>query len=181
MMPVLSIVMPTIKGREDYLKRAMLVYEQRTDAEIEWLIVHDRPTCGQAWNEGAAQATGTFLHLSADDLEPWTFHWLSVAIHATQRGGVPLGTVREGAELFGNDFCRVPFCRREWWQDIPADLHYYTDNAFTDLMVRDGHEPVTAPGYDFLHRKAMVGRGAGMSESDRMERDSAVYRRWSLV
>lgn len=180
-MAILSVVVPTVVGRESHLERTICSYEEHTRVEIEWLVVHDRPTCGLAWNEGAALATGEYLHITADDLEPDGFDWLRVAVETTDHWGVPLGRVREGSETFGRDFCRVPFCRREWWRDVPADMHYYTDNAFTELMIERGHVPTVAVGYDFNHRRAMVGRGAGMTEMERMEHDNRAYLQWRLT
>jgi hypothetical protein len=37
---------------------------------IELIVIKNEPTCGIAWQKGAEQATGDFLHFTADDLEP---------------------------------------------------------------------------------------------------------------
>lgn len=175
---LLSIVIPTIAGREDQLDRTIARYNALTRVGIEWLIERDHPTCGAAWNAGAAKATSEVLHISADDLEPEAPDWLNAAARVLEAGFAPLGLVRED-ELgtFGGDFCRVPICLRDWWVDVPADLHYYTDNAFTDLMGASGHPPLIAEGYDFYHRRSMVGRGAGMEEGDRVQHDWTIYSR----
>jgi hypothetical protein len=174
---MLSIVMPTIAGREKELTRSLTVYAQCTPGvEIEWLIEKGHPTCGAAWNAGAAKATGDILHMAADDIEPQTAAWFPAALAVLERGGVPLGWVREDWGWFGRDFCRVVICRREWWPKLPDEMHYWNDNLFTDLMVKAGHAPRVAPGFDFFHRRSMIGRGAGMSETDRLEHDRELYK-----
>ena len=168
----LSIVCPTIPGREDELARSIDAYERLTPVEIEWIIERGHATCGAAWNAGALKATGEILHMSADDGEPETDAWFPAALAVIERDDVPLGWVREDTHTFGRDFCRVVICRREWWQDVP-ELMYYSDNAFTDLMVAGGHDPVIAPGFDFYHRRSLVGRD---DTPERVARDEAAYR-----
>jgi hypothetical protein len=168
----LSIVMPTVPGRQDELARTIDAYERLTpNAEIEWIIERGHDTCGTAWNAGARKATGEVLHMGADDGEPETDRWLPAAELALALSRVPLGWVREGDQTFGRDFCRVVICRREWWQDVP-DLHYFSDNCWTDLMIAAGHTPMVAEGFDFYHRKSMVGRD---ESPERLERERAAY------
>jgi hypothetical protein len=166
----LSIVIPTVPGREDELARTIAVYERLTAEPIEWIIERGHDNCGAAWNAGAMKATGYLLHMGADDLEPETAAWLSWAVATVKANGVPVGWVREGQGKFGRDFCRVPFCRREWWQPVP-EVHYWSDNAFTELMCMAGHFPTVADGFNFYHRRSMVGRD---ESSERLRRDRTV-------
>src|ERR1035441_473431 len=133
---LLSVIMPTIDGRPLELGRTMDAYERLTPVPIEWHVLHNYPNCGVAWNVGAAIATGDILHMGADDIEPVSDAWFPAALAAIERGMVPLGWVNEpsGAGTFGRDFPRVVICRREWWRDVP-EIHYWSDNAFGDLMV----------------------------------------------
>lgn len=158
-MPGVSIVIPTIAGRESDFARAAAAYERLTAPGcIEWIVELDHPTCGAAWNAGAARATGTYLHFTADDLEPMTAAWLPAAAAACEQGYVPLGIVQEpGLKPIGRDFPRVPFCRREWWIPVPP-IHYFSDNAFGALVGRAGHPGLVADGYDFYHHRSLVGR-----------------------
>lgn len=171
-MSLLTIVMPTILGREEELERTIEAYERLTPAKIEWIVEHDHPTCAAAWTAGAEKATGEMLHLGNDDLEPETTGWFIAAAHCLRAGNVPLGWVTEDAlGRFGRDFTRVPMCMREWWRPLP-DLHYYSDNLFGDWMRQAGHPPTIAEGFDFYHRRSMVGRD---ESRPRVERDYAVY------
>lgn len=171
-----SIVIPTMPGREDELDRTIAAYKSRTSIEIEWLIEHDHPTCAAGWNAGAARATGEILHMGADDLEPTSDLWLPAAVAAIERGCIPLGWVTEDEiGRFGRDFARVPACQRDWWRDVPPELHYYSDNWFGDQMARDGHTATAVDGFVFYHRRSMVGR----NEAEWVSRDHAAYQRLS--
>jgi hypothetical protein len=167
----LSVVLPTIPGRESQLARTIDAYERLTPVEIEWIIERGHPNCGAAWNAGALKATGEILHMSADDGEPETDAWFPAALTVIEQGGVPLGWVREDTSTFGRDFCRVVICRREWWQPV-IERQYFSDNHFDDLMRAAGHTPTIAPGFDFYHRRSLIGRDDG---PERVERDRIAY------
>jgi hypothetical protein len=170
----LSIVIATIAGRETELERTVRVYEERTPVEIEWVIEHDHPNVGAGWNAGAARATGEILHLSNDDIEPETAGWLAAAESVLGCSGVPVGLIREDvAGTFGRDFCRIPTCLRAWWLPVPEIL-YFSDNAFTDRMVATRHPVIVAEGFDFYHRRSMVGRD---ETPERVARDRDTYLR----
>lgn len=172
----LSIVMPTIAGREDELERTIAVYQRYTSVEIEWVIETGHDTCGAAWNAGVPKTTGEILHMGADDIEPESAGWFTAALECLERGFVPLGWVREdrgdGDYVFGRDFARVVICRREWWVDVPPELHYYSDNFFDDAMRAASHLPVPVVGFDFYHRRSMVGRD---ESPERVARDREAY------
>lgn len=171
---ILSVVMPTITGREQELARSIEAYERLTPLPIEWVIEHDHPTCAAAWDAGVPKTTGEILHMGADDIEPATDEWFPAALKVIEQGNVPLGWVMEHGVTFGRDFARVVICRREWWRDINPELHYWSDNQFDDLMRESGHQPVVAEGFDFLHRKSLIGRP---DEAGWMERDRRIYER----
>lgn len=172
----LSIVVPSIAGRETDLASTLLTYERLTPSSIEWIIEYHHANCGAAWNAGVAKATGDFVLIAADDLEPETAAWLPAALRTVEKCRVPLGLVREDViGTFGRDFCRVPFCRREWWRDVP-EIHYYSDNAWSDLMIMLGHVPTVAEGFDFYHRRSTVGRD---ESPERVDRDRLGYEYWA--
>lgn len=174
-MTVLSIVLPTIKGREKDFSRTLAAYAERTPGvEIEWLLEFDHPTVASAWNAGAAKATGEILHLGNDDLEPEEARWFQCASVALDAGFTPVGWIREDvAGRFGRDFPRIPICKREWWTvPLTPELHYYADNQFGDRMRVAGHPVIATDGYDFYHRRSMVGRD---ETPERVERDRSTY------
>ena len=55
---MISVIVPTVVGREDHYARCVAAYERTAGDRIEIITIRDRPTCGLAWNEGAAQAKG---------------------------------------------------------------------------------------------------------------------------
>lgn len=84
-----SVVIPTVDGREEYLDRCIRGYEERTDAEVELLIVRNRWSGGEAWQIGSQEATGDYLHLTNDDIIPGE-GWLGDCVEAVRRGMVPV-------------------------------------------------------------------------------------------
>jgi hypothetical protein len=201
-MTKISVVIPTIKGREHHLERCLAAYRDRSELALEVLIMRDLETCGRAWNLGAMVAEGEYLHLTADDLEPH-IGWDHAAVEACERGQIPAPEIHsERGALAPDDpglpiessggywdrrladweitmnTCVVPFCRtRDWEGNIGPVLeaHYYTDNYFTDQCRRSGLEVVVRRAYAFTHHWAKEGRGAGMTEAQRMEVDRAIY------
>lgn len=168
----LSIICPTLPGRESELARTIETYECLTPVEIEWIIERGHDNCGSAWNAGVPKASGEIVHMGADDIEPETDAWWPAAAPVLLAGFVPLGWVREDEiGRFGRDFCRVVICRREWWQPV-IEQQYWSDNFFDDLMRAAGHTPMVAEGFDFYHRRSMVGRDDG---PERIARERAAY------
>ena len=62
-------------------------------------------------------------------------------------------------------------CRREWWQPV-IEQTYFSDNHFDDLMRAAGHMPMVVEGFDFYHRRSMIGRDDG---PERMAREREAY------
>ena len=174
---ILSIVIPTIAGREATLERTLTAYQDRCrpGCEFETIVIRDRPTCGDAWNAGAELAQGEYLHFGADDLEPADPTWWAGAIAVCLAGALPVGWVTEHDQRFGLDFARVPFLRRDWWPlagPMPEQLHYFTDTLITDRLARHGIRTCQAPGFDFFHHRSMVGRD---ETPERLDRDHDLY------
>lgn len=189
---MISVIIPTVPGREEHLERCVRAYEERTLRPPEIIVVENKPTCGIAWQEGAEQATGTFIHFSADDLEPHD-GWANAAITAIGMGWLPAPRIlrpdgslescgrweeeqRTGDET---EMTRIPFMSHEQWKRIGPMIptHYYTDNwisfkgGLLDIPTR------VHRGYQFTHHWAQAGRGAGMSMQSRMLHDQAIYER----
>jgi hypothetical protein len=186
----ISVVIPTIPGREAHLERCVNAYTERSHAEIELIVIPGRPTCGIAWNDGAAKAGGEYLHLTADDLEPLE-GWDDAALETLRACKIPaplILTPKGGIESAGGwwdrvpvdwapttNTCVVPFCRRRDWEaNIGPSLecHYYTDDWFTDQCRRAGCEVVVRLPYRFMHHWASEGRG---DEPAKLERDRLIY------
>lgn len=99
---MIFIVIPTIDGRQEFLERTLEGYGARTQAEFSFIVIHDAPTCGLAWQVGARQAVevaqkwslteASYLHLTADDIVPG-YDWDHAAMSMVHSGGVPIPLV----------------------------------------------------------------------------------------
>lgn len=170
---MISVVIPTIAGREHWLKRCLKAYKDTSPADTEFIVIHDKPACGIAWNEGIEQAQGDYIHLSADDLEPHS-GWWQHAVQICDEGNLPAprllnsdGTLqacgdneveKEDGVVVG--FTRVPFLSREQAETIypVIETHYYTDVWVSEVGRCYGMEVILSRSYLFTHHFAGEGR-----------------------
>lgn len=165
----ISIVIPTIKGRESWLEKCLEGYKQ-TAPLAEVIIIRDAPSCGVAWEEGYAQTTRPYIHFTADDIVPcrdWyreALKWLDLdtipaANVRNQRGGPnhcdsPLGEMGHVPNIL------VPLLKRHmielggWFQPF----HYGTDDWITYRAVQLGYPVERCWEYKVTHFVAPEGR-----------------------
>ncbi len=192
-MSLISVVIPTIPGREAVFTRVYAAYANDTYGphSVEFIVERGHPTVGRAWQAGAEKAAGDYIHLTNDDCEPHP-GWWHPAVEAVERGYVPAPQVYDRAggpqslPVWGSvasDWTPVhcgtiPFLGRSQWENIQPlfTAHYWTDQFITDRAQAAGWPCVLRTGYAFTHYWAQPGRGAGMSEADRMAHDKALYR-----
>jgi hypothetical protein len=175
---VISVVCPTVDGREAHYTRCLNAYSHTVGDVLEWLPCFNLRTCGIGWQMGADAATGDFLHFTADDLEPHP-GWAEAAMRAARDDIIPMPTIygpSGGIEPLGpatQGCTRIPFCTMEQWKKIGPmiPLHYYTDNWFSERARQAGYLLREVPEYAFTHHWAQPARGAGMSQSERMVHD----------
>jgi hypothetical protein len=186
----ITVVIPTVAGRETDLARCLNAYHERSVHHIAVTTFKDRPTCAEGWNAGAAEADGDYLHFSADDLEPHK-GWDVAAIEACDAGVLPAPRIVNpagrldycgvhGVEM--EDWARVqmsviPFMPLGLWKQIGPvpPIHYYSDNYVSWRAGLAGWPTVVRRGFEFTHHWAKPGRGAGMSYEQRMAHDRAAY------
>lgn len=191
--PRISVIVPTVPGREDHLARCTDAYTRLAagNYDLELIVEHDHRSCGLGWQAGAQYASGDFIHLTDDDIEPWP-GWHVPAIEVVERGCIPAPQVYSPAGypqshpqpgFVGSDWTVVhmsalPFCSRQQWEEIQPlfTAHYFTDDFFSVRAQRAGWTVRLRTGYAFTHHWAQVRRGAGMPEPDRMRNDEALYR-----
>lgn len=188
---MISIIIPTITGREDHLARCIAAYEANTTEAYEIIIERDHPACGPGWNAGAGRAAGDYIHFSADDLEPHA-GWDTAALEtvAAQRLPAPRLINQHGrldsCGLHGVEMENgavvpmsvVPFLPMDLWRNHVAPvlpIHYFTDNWISWKARRAGWSTVVNRQFAFTHHWAEHGRGAGMTYDQRMEHDKRVY------
>ncbi|MHB8742580.1 MAG: hypothetical protein ACYC9L_05580 [Sulfuricaulis sp.] len=183
---VISVVIPTIPGREHLLAKTEASYRAEN---TQLIVVKGRPTCGEAWVEGASRAEGDYLHFSADDIEAHPGWWGKAAV-LSELGFLPAPRIlntdgslqscgdwdvemRDGAIP---EFTRVPFLSKEQWAAIDPlvtpfleKAHYYTDNIVSWAGRKLGMETVVCRSYELTHHLAGQGR------LDRMRQDFELF------
>lgn len=192
-LPLISVVIPTIAGREELLAMCKDDYLalSGTNANVQLIVVEDAPSCGAAWQMGSEQAEGDYIHLTADDIEPLE-GWDRAAIDAWHMGVAPAsrvwrpdGSLESGVrwETDGDDWAeaglvQVPFCSYDAWHDFigpMVPIQYYSDNWFTHKAVDYGCKVRLTPGYSFIHHRPPVLRAG---ESEQTLRDRRRYERY---
>jgi hypothetical protein len=175
-----SIVIPTIKGREELFTQTIGAYKasKPSSVEFEFIKPSGYATIGEAWNVGALKATGTFTHLSADDVSPHD-GWLDAAVNATNRGewpcpriinvdgslhscgtlggGMLLPESADGTDVASSPF---PFFRTERWIQIgpTPPIHYYADDYLGWRARSAGLLPTVCRDYLLTHHEGTTGR-----------------------
>jgi hypothetical protein len=173
-----SVVIPTIRGREELFEQTVTGLEDTTHVDLQLIVVRDRPTCGEAWNEGASLAGGDYLMLATDDMLPHA-GWSEAACDAADADVYPApwikrldgsteccGTLGCGL-LLGEDardglpVCNspIPFMRRKDWPlvgpSIPA--HCYSDDYLGYKARLAGLSVEVRRAYLFTHLDGQVG------------------------
>jgi len=189
-MTTITVVIPTVSGREADLVRCLDAYHARSTCDVNAVTFKDLGNCAEGWNAGAAFAKGDYLHFSADDLEPHE-GWDVAAIEAVEAGVLPAPRIVNPAGKL--DYCGVHNVEMEDWARVqmsvipfmPVDLwkrigpvpliHYYSDNYVSWRAARAGWPTVVRRGFAFTHHWAQPGRGAGMSYEQRMVHDEALF------
>lgn len=191
-MPDITVIIPTVSGRERYLTECIASYETNTRATVEFQVHKDLPGVAYGWQRGAEAARGRWLHMTNDDAEAKP-GWDVPAIEMAERGiqpcprlfnpdGAPWGNAPADRDPFNMahgtvvPMSSMPFLNRDWWPSItplPPGMHYFTDNWVSWRLELIGIPSAVCHGYDFIHHWATEHRGAGWSEGQRMQIDQA--------
>ena len=167
-----SIICPTVTGREESLARTHAAYCRYT-SDFEFIVIKDLPTCGHAWNAGYKEATGDYIHLTADDIEPFS-PWAEIGVASVEAGFLPCARVlnSDGSlQSCGNnpdevpdgtpsDLARIPFMSREQAEAIfpILEIHYATDYWVSHRGAQAGWPTVVVREFCFYHHFAQAGR-----------------------
>lgn len=182
----LSVVVPTISGREEDLSRTISAYEDTlVEIEHEIIVIKDNPTWPGACNRGYAQSEGDVVHFGADDLEPLSGWYIDVLDWLEEYDELPAARVfnyssegeHDNAEDGGDAeivwFTRVPIMRRDQWERIgPWPLIYhYADIWISEKARTLGIETRMFFSYSFAHHWSNIGRqGYTPQEMQKLER-----------
>jgi len=181
-----SIIVPTIRGREDAHSVVVNAWNDQTTPDDEIVVPRDYPTVGEAWNAGAAASRGDVLVFAIDDAIPHPGA-LDAALGAANRGVIPsprllfadgtleaCGTMGMGAlmgECPDGTPCRAAgllAVRRDVWVAVGEFLpiHYYSDDEWCwRALVREGVVCEVVRGFAFTHGHHRVARASMQARS----------------
>lgn len=167
-----SIIVPTVRGREEAYEAVTTAWREQKHADDELVTPRDYPTVGEAWNDGAAAAKGSVLVFAIDDAIPHPGA-LDAATKAVARGVIPsprllfadgtleaCGTMGMGAllpECPTGTPCRsagILAVSRPVWNEVGPFLpiHYYSDDEWTwRAFVKAGRRCEVVREWCFTH------------------------------
>lgn len=171
--PELSIVIPTITGREKSLGRCVRAYEATlgtVDAEI--LVVKDELYWPGGCNAGYARSRSPIVHFSADDLEPLPGWWTDVLPALEAADELPAARVMNHSPggVFDNagdgpdgslvHFTRIPIMTRSQYERIGPwpSIPYAADVWLSEKGRALGIETRMFHSYAFVHHWEQHGR-----------------------
>jgi hypothetical protein len=175
---MLSIILPTITGREDSYRECRAAYSATLDVEYEVVTPLDYMTVGEAWNAGALQASGDTFLFAIDDAVPQP-GWYDAGMLCVKRGVLPSPTLwfadgsLEGAGTMGfGGFLPLAAdgveCRsaglvfvdaKAWRRTGPfLPIHYYSDDEWSWRWRKQGWLVQVCHGFAFAHGHNPVGR-----------------------
>jgi len=169
---VISLIIPTISGREDSLAKMLAAYKATTKQPFEIITPKDYPNWPAACNAGQLLAKGEVLHFGSDDVEPLE-GWADAMLACLADGFIPAPQlwnwkvegqpVNQDADgIPGNitTFTRVPGLTLGMaqligpWPEIP----YFADNWVSDKGRLVGFQTRVTEGYSFIHHWSQIGR-----------------------
>lgn len=187
-MTTLTLLIPTIQGREKSLERTLLSYANQTGRVFTQRIVKGFPSIGAAWAEHLPKIQTDLAHLGTDDVTAesrWAneirFEW------EEHRGlAVPLMLRMPDATLESHGgwgamhthrtevpWCGVPVIPACCYSECATALERtglpqnYSDNVLCDVLRSHGHMLVARPRYRLGHWWAAGGLGSTRDETDR--------------
>lgn len=169
----ITVIIPTIKGREALLEACVTAYED-TCPGCEIIVIPNEKNCGRAWNKGLEKVTTKYTHITADDIIPKDKWWATAVTYTTIGVAVsPLilwpdlsiqscGSTWGGIEPDGatTGITRIPFLLWKW---IPLvypiiDKHYTTDVDLSDKLLSHNIPIINSHQYLFIHSMSEIGR-----------------------
>lgn len=170
----LSVVVPTITGREASLRRCLDAYDRTSPPDTEYVIVRDQPAWPHACNIGYDESTGDIVHFSADDLEPLEGWWQEAVAWLDEHDELPAPVVfnhevgvwdnhMDGPDKAVPRFTRIPLMRRDQWERIGRwpEVNYVAD-VWVSMRGRTlGIETRMIHSYRFVHHWEQTGRDDG--------------------
>jgi hypothetical protein len=169
---VLSIVIPTISGREPSLKRCRDSYLADMPPDTEFIVVQNSANWPAACNKGFRLATGDRLHFTADDLEALPGWWHEALPWLDEHDELPAPKVLnfsadgewdnavDGPDGGIPHFTRIPLMTRSQYERIGPwpEIDYGADVWLSEKGRTLGIETRMFHSYAFVHHWHQVGR-----------------------
>lgn len=187
---MLSVVVPTISGREESLARCISSYERTLEeVEHEIIVVKDENSWPRACNVGYQRSAGDVIHWTADDLEalPGWYANIPAALEVDElpapavfdyREDGKFANAEDGADGATTWFTRIPICRRDQAERIGLwpEITYYADIWFSEKARAIGIETRLLYSYRFVHHWSGVGRVDSKENLEQSWRDLEALR-----
>ena len=169
---MISIVIPTISGREESLERTLKSYVEHTKVKYELIVIQNAPTWPDACNLGYEQAKGKVILFGADDLDA-TKGWHRDVLKFFRSNDelpapyitdyvydAPMMNAEDGADGAYTYFTRVPILRRDQYERIGPwpSLVYYADIWVSEKARSIGIRTRMLYSYRFIHHWCQIGR-----------------------
>ena len=176
-MPEITVVLPTITGREESLQRTIDSYDRTLEGEdYDIVVITDAPTWPEGCNEGYYKSDSPYILFGADDLdaEPG-WYWFGREALIQRPEELPAPRIYDnhgpdGARWFMNEsdgadgelthFTRVPLMSKQQWETVgpwPAII-YYADMWVSEKARTLGIRTRMVYGFDFFHHWSQIGR-----------------------
>jgi len=169
---VLSVIIPTLTGREASLRRCCDAYLATGPWDMELIIVHDKASWPEACNVGRRKARGDRLHFTADDLEPLPGWWREALPWLDEHDELPAPRVLnhsadgpwdnegDGPDGALTHFTRVPLMRSDQWERIGRwpEHNYVADVWLSEKGRTLGIQTRVFHSYAFVHHWEQAGR-----------------------
>ena len=167
----LSVVIPTVTGRERSLDRAIKSYDETLEHfPYELIIIQDEPNWPTACNKGFLEANGDLIHFTADDLQALPGWWEDVVPWLADHDELPAPRVLNADGTWDNavdgvdrgtpHFTRIPIMTRNQYERIGPwpEIDYASDVWLSERARTLGIETRMFHSYAFIHYWEQVGR-----------------------
>lgn len=169
---MISIVIPTIKGREVSYMRCVDAYLATKPPDSEVIAIENKPNWPTACNEGFRRAQGDRLHFTSDDLEPLPGWWQEALPWLDEHDELPAPKVLnhspdgvwdnavDGPDGGVPHFTRIPLMTRSQYERIGPwpEIDYGADVWLSEKARTLGIETRMIHSYAFVHHWEQVGR-----------------------
>ena len=175
-MPEITVVLPTITGREESLQTTIASYESTLEGrDYDIVVIQDAPTWPTACNEGYYKSDSPYILFGADDLDALP-GWWDAGKAALEERPMELPAPRvydyfpppeglfmnesDGADGDLTHFTRVPLMSKVQWETVGPwpEIDYYADIWVSEKARTLGIRTRMVYGFDFCHHWCQIGR-----------------------